>query len=200
MPALRRFCLALALLWFWTSGPAHALPIQNAFGLAAPDTVLGFDEWGADGVAIETQYAAQGVVFSKPLYTLYSDNFAGMTGHALNESGTFEIQFAGVVTEAAFGFMTNPGTSTFRALLGGALVDEFSAGTTLSFNGSGTPTFFGFEGVAFDAIEVVPGGTNGAFRLDTLQFGAVATPVPEPGSFGLVAMGLAGIGLGRKRG
>jgi len=185
----------LALL----GSPVCADRIDNATGLASPATTLDFDEWGADGVTITDQYISQGVVFTStpggPVQTLYSDIFPGMDLYALNQAGDFEIQFQGTVDEAAFAFLTNPGTSTFTALRNGSIIDSFSAYTEYV----GAADYFGFSNFTFDTIRVSAGGTNGAFRLDNLQFGAVTSEVPEPGTLALVGLLLAGVGLGMRR-
>ena len=178
----------------------HATPINNTFGLASPNTLLGFDEFGADGVSVQDQYISQGVRFSKPLVTLFSNNFEGMDQFALNQGFTFEIEFLGTVTEAAFSIMTNPGTSNFRALLGGSIVEQITSSTFYSSNDSGQSTYFGFQGITFDSIEIITGagGPVLPFRLDNLQFGEVTASVPEPGTIALLALGVVGIGFGKR--
>jgi hypothetical protein len=171
--------VAAALLLSAPLNTASATTIQNSFGLASPHTTLDFEGLGA-GTPVENQFAGQGVVFTQtsggPLVTLASDSFAGMDGFALNQgNGSFEIQFLGTVTEAAFAFMTNPGTSTFRSLLNGVEVEAFTVGTGYAFDPS-PGTWFGFSGLTFDTIEVLAGGTGQAFRMDNLQFGEVTAP------------------------
>jgi len=183
-------------------GSAHATPINNSFGLSTPVTTLGFDEFGANGVPVTNQYASQGVLFPViswgPLRTYNSQGFSGFNGWALNNGGDFEIQFLGTVTEAAFSFLTNPGVSSFQAFLGDVPVEQFSSPTSYSWGGPGT--WFGFTGITFDTIKVQPGGQNGAFRLDNLQFSEVAyAAVPEPGTAALLALGLCTAGIARRR-
>ena len=202
---MTRIAAGLLILTLGLASPAWAatIHIQNSFGLDDPNTTLGFDALGGDGISVTDQFAGQGVVFTPApgggdLVTLYSDNFAGMDGFALNQGGTFQIQFLGTVTEAAFAFLTNPGTSMFRALLSGTEIQAFTAETSLASNAF-PGTWFGFTGFTFDAIEVVPGGTNQAFRLDNLQYSEVA-PVPLPAALPLFGTGLGILGfLGWRR-
>jgi hypothetical protein len=78
--------------------------------------------------------------------------------------------------------VTQPGTSTFEALLFGnstffSVVDRFSIAT----DRVSTNNFYGFTGVTFDAIRVFPGGSDGIAIIDNLQFGtATVQSVPEP--------------------
>lgn len=174
---------------------ASAAPIVNSFGLSSPQTTLDFDGLGA-GTPVENQFAGQGVVFSQtlngPLVTLASGIFAGMDGFALNQlNGSFQIQFLGTVTEVAFALMTNPGTSTFRALLNGVEVESFTAGTGYAFDPS-PGTWFGFSGITVDTIEILSGGDGQAFRMDNLQYGQVTAPaqLPLPAALPIFAGGL----------
>jgi len=192
--------LAAGMFLFLLGLPAQADTIDNSFGLSSPATTLGFDEWGANGVAITNQYVGDGVVFtstpSGPLVTLFSNGLPAMNQYALNQGGgSFQIQFQGTVNEAAFGFLTNPGTSTFTALRNGAIVEQFSRSTEYW----GAADYFGFTGITFDTIEVTPGGAGQAFRLDNLQFGQVAIETPEPGSLALMLVALAGFGVVLRR-
>jgi hypothetical protein len=104
------------------------------------------------------------------------------------------------VTAAAFAMQTNPGTSTFTALLGGLPVETFTAPTDLSFlpDLTNASNFYGFSGITFDAIEVTSNTTF--FQIDNLQIGSAAATVPEPATLALVVVGLVGLaGHARRR-
>jgi hypothetical protein len=70
--------------------------------------------------------------------------------------------------------VTNPGTSTFTALLANVPVESFSAATTFT----SLDDFYGFQGITFDQIRVDVGGFNQAMLLDNLQIGTSAVPEP----------------------
>ena len=56
---------------------------------------------------------------------------------------------------------------------------SFSAHTAIGL----TDTFFGFQNVTFDEIEIYAGGVNNAMVLDNVQLGnnaTVAAPLPTP--------------------
>lgn len=191
--------VAAALLLSDLQNTASATPIQNSFGLSSPHTTLGFEGLGA-GTPVENQFAAQGLVFTQsltgPLVTLASDAFAGMDGFALNQGSSFQIQFQGTVTEAAFAFMSNPGTSTFRSLLNGVEVESFTVGTSYTFDPA-PGTWFGFSGLTFDTIEVL----SGPFRMDNLQYGQVTAPaqLSLPAALPIFVGGLAFFSVLRSR-
>lgn len=202
---IARFVLALGALSVLCSA-ASAVPINNASGLATPVTELHFDEFGSNGVLVQDQYTALGVQLSTPIPTLYSDPFEGLDLWALNGNDNIQFQFLGTVNEAAVSFATNPGLSTFTALLDGVVVEQLESPTTITGNGSGQLTYFGFQGIVFDTLAISAGGTNGAYRLDNLQFGDV-TPssgrtdalVSEPGALALGLVGVAMlVGAGRR--
>ncbi len=86
------------------------------------------------------------------------------------------IFFNSVQTNADVAVITNPGTSLFEALLNGAVVDSFSAGTSTTM----TSDFYGFSGESFNQIEIFAGGSNNAIEIDNIQFNAAS--VPEPGT------------------
>ena len=180
---------------------------RAASGLAAPAQTITF-EGQANGASANTQYSGQGVTFGPNLYYTTNGYFSG-TGGATTALNNFtpagcntcasptDIFFSSAVQGAAFQFITNPGTSTFTALLNGNLVYAFS-GTT-DTNGTITAEWYGFDNtIAFDQINIQSGGVNNAFALDNLQTGVVATP--EPASMTLVATGLIGMfGFARRR-
>ncbi len=88
----------------------------------------------------------------------------------------FLISFTQSQSQAAFSLVTNPGTSTFDALLNNSVVDTFSTAT----NTTSSNNFYGFTGVTFDAIRVTA-ALNGIAVIDNIQLGtATAQSVPEP--------------------
>ncbi len=105
-----------------------------------------------------------------------------------------DIFFNATVTGAAFNLLSNDGTSSFEALLGGSPVFSFNAGT-----GQGDPAaWYGFDGIAFGQIEILPGGDRNAALIDNIEY--TTTPVPEPTSVSLVALGSVGLaGAGRRK-
>ena len=84
---------------------------------------------------------------------------------------TFSINFSEDQSAAAFAMATNPGTSTFTALLDGAVLESFSTATTLDDSNN----FYGFSGIMFDEISVAPGGFANQMSLDNIQTQASAT-------------------------
>ncbi|WP_310419122.1 PEP-CTERM sorting domain-containing protein [Chamaesiphon sp. OTE_8_metabat_110] len=90
--------------------------------------------------------------------------------------------------------VTNPGTSTFNALLNNSVVDTFSTAT----NNTSSNNFYGFTGVTFDAIRVT--AANNFATIDNIQFGtATAQSVPEPFSIiGTLVGGTAAFRIRKK--
>jgi len=111
-------------------------------------------------------------------------NFGCVTGQPL--TNPISILFSQVVYGAAFNMITNASTSIFTAYLNGAIVGTFSGTTNLT-----TPEqfWYGFEGLAFDRIDLNEPLSNGAIGIDNLQ--VLATP--EPATVGLVATGLVAL-------
>ena len=194
-----RLSALVALLTLCLTGTANATFIQGDQALSSPDVVLGFDEHGRDGVAIQDQYAlSHGVTFSKPLFTVYSDILPGVDEYALSGVGAFEIRFSQTVTNLAVSFLTLPGLSRFHAYLDGTLVERFTAVTNMV---SSQHTFFGLQNIEFDTLHVIPGGAGNGFWLDTLQFSPVrALAVSTPGTPILLGTGfLMLLALRRRR-
>jgi hypothetical protein len=187
-----------------TTVQVKAAIITNDFGLSDPAQMITFDEFVfAANTPITNEYSSLGVTFSPNLfYDSQLGDLPNISGHRLgNFTSTvtvnpFFISFLTVQDQAAFAMVTNPGTSTFTALLGGTEVESFSVST----DASSTTNYFGFMGVSFDTIRVNVGAGGGAMLLDNLQFGsATISAIPEPSSLTLFGIGACVLGLGVAR-
>ena len=190
-------------------GSASVLPaqtfFQNTTGIASPALTITFDEHVLPtGSSVTNEYSDLGVTFSPNVY--YSPqvfptfNIDGTTVGNFNFNGApiivpFDIVFSTVQTDVGFAFITNPGTSTFEALLGGVVVATGTAATDVNLPND----FYGFIGGSFDTIRVTSGGSNNSSLLDNLQIGS-ASVTPEGSSLAMLAFGGLPfvIGFGRK--
>ncbi len=185
-----RLCACVILLGCLVGvAPLKAgLIVGDPTGLASPAVTITFTEFGIpDGTAVTDQYAGLGVIFSSGMYQ--TSGAIGNFGPIV--TSPFSIYFTSPQSSAAVNLVTNAGTSSFSALLGGALVDSFSAPT-------GAQAYYGFTGESFDEIQVTPGGFNNVGVVVRVQLGS--EPVPEPSAFALLGSGLLGLlALGLKR-
>ena len=177
---------------------AQAMSLQNATGLTGVFTTETFDTSGAvAGSLAASQFS--GLFFDTNLYVNpdYGGKIPNMLGNSLGNfydpygnccMSSTSFSFSSVVSNVAFAFASNPGTSTFSAYLGQTLVESFSAAT--GYDGS----FYGFTGIAFDSIKIDSGGSNGAYLMDNLQFVSVSA-VPEPEAYAMLLVGLCLIGF-----
>ncbi len=195
--------LVIALI----ASPAGAQAINGAAtGLSAPAATYTFEGKTA-GAQAGSEYA--GITFSTNLYNDGNSYFAAVGGgrsslanfanNACPCVSPSDIFFTSAVNGAAFMYFTNPGVSTFTALLNNTVVYSFADNVDLS--GRTTPTWYGFDSsIAFDQINIVSGGSNTAFVLDNLEVGKAAVVTPEPASLVLLATGLFGVaGVVRRR-
>jgi len=193
---MRRIIGLLACLLFLAS-EAKATPINGtATGLTSPAAVLTFSEVSlASGTALTNQFTPFGVTFLGGVFydpqpgflpTVSAGNFSapGANGAPpVNLTNPFTIIFTSPVGAAAFQFITNSGTTTFTARLGGVAVESFVGAT------STTPAFFGFQGITFDNILInVNASPNNSALIDNIQTGAAA--VPEPATMILLGTGV----------
>lgn len=192
--------LISALVGTLLATAANAGVMHTGSGLASADVTLSFDEVVLPtGSALTDQYAAFGVTFSGAFYNPQTFDIApAITG---NQIGNFafpgsptivspwSILFASDVSAAAFGIATNTGSTLVEALLDGTVVGSASATT----GASGTD-FFQLMGLTFDQIRL-SGSPDPGMLVDNLQFSAV----PEPGALVLLALGLAGLVVSRRR-
>jgi hypothetical protein len=182
---------------------------RAAFDTAFPGSVR--ENW--DGFAVGTTFAdgtgANGITYNSSAGdALVTDSFVPSTApNSLGDTaaGFFEggdsITFTFSHALTAFGidintFGTTAGDYTATTNLGGVAGSVFDP-----FPGFGTGAFIGFSSdQAFTSITIAsPAGI--AYSLDTLRaVDATTAAVPEPATLALLALGLSGLGFGRRKG
>ena len=183
---------------------AQATFFQNTSGLSGTFTTETFDTNNGDSTPAGSQFT--GLTFGPENFVsdLFDGAFPNITGSVIanftilgcGEPGncitpTF-INFSSIMSDVAFAFVSDPGTSIFSAYLGANPVESFTANT--DYNGD----FYGFTGIAFDSIRIDSGGSDSLYILDNLQ-SRTANGIPEPASLALLSLGLSGLGFVRRK-
>jgi len=220
MKNLKRFIAAAAVLLASTS--AHALLVSSEAAIAAPQNIITFDGFnelsGLTGpVQVGGEVGFDVNFLSSPTSTLGAvaadlgeNGFwgGGMNGNFVRADfagpapiGSILFQFSAPV-QAVGAFMnyfrpygsTTPGAVIISALDSNGLVLESHAVSVVtdvfSFNEG---SFWGISRGAADIFGFAL--TDGAVVLDNLTF---TTPVPEPGTWALLAGGLLLLGISRR--
>lgn len=141
-----------------------------------------------------------------------SPGFSGMSG-GIHYAGTGGLFLSIATTDAAriFGLEFNIGTGFGGANKNGYF--EIFTNSVLVGSGSfvvpGFPTIVGFsDSAGFDELRlgmfsgstpVTAFGPGNAIAIDNLSAQLTATALPEPGTFALFVIGLAGLGASRRR-
>jgi hypothetical protein len=178
---------------------AQAAPIiSGSTGLSSPDVLIDFETL-TPGEIVTNQLSGQGVLLNG-LSVSQNTGISELSGSQVLNSvdgdlgNIYSIAFTSLVSEAGFFLITNPGTTSFQALLFGTVVESFNAAT----NRDGVLNdFYGFENISFNEIRFQISASNSYFNMDDLQYSASA--VPEPTSLALLSFGLAGLGFLRKK-
>ena len=198
---MRKAVLGLLIL-LASACVTRADPIIGASsGLTTYVELITFDEGElADLTIVTDQFQHLGVTFDPPGDIQSVAGYPNFDGRWLNNfnvdgsgvaNNPFSIHFEDIVTAATFALITNPGMTTFTALLDGMIVESFMAATTFdnAFN------YFGFENIKFDEIQILAPG-NGALGIDNLAY----LPLPAPVWMLLAALSALGIvGIWRRR-
>ena len=214
--------VALAIAGCLLASHAYAAPFISTVGLPNASVTITFDEVPlARDTLVHLQFEELGVTFNPVNFgMIYSPlplgtEYPGISGNHLGNFpsnlapplGIIDVRFNEPQTEMALGLATFGGLTLFRALLGGQVVESFSALSGNFFGSGATPFgFYGFTDILFDQILVRPEYCRGCgldFEvgygvIDNLQFSSRITPVPEPSSVLLLGAGVVALVVSRR--
>jgi hypothetical protein len=188
--------LATAGIALWSTA-AKADQLINNTGLVSPAHTITFEEIILPtGTPVTNQYAGLGVTFTPSMFydvqPVFFPTHSVANFDFITVNNPVTLTFNEVLSEAAFAMQTNSGTSTFTALLGGNVVETFTAPTTLSVlpDLSQSSNFYGFTNIQFDELRIQSNTTF--FQIDNLQFSPAAVPEPGPVAL-LLGSGVIGV-------
>lgn len=179
---------------------AQAIPINNTSGLTGTFLTETFNTNSGNGTAAANQFA--GLAFGPGMFVNndYAGVYTNLSGSSISNFypnctcyDPTTINFTSAVTDAAFAFVSNDQSTTFAAYLGSTLVESFTVNT--SNNGR----FYGFGSSLFNQIRITSSGSNDAYLIDRLQRRLAPVSVAEPGTLGLLGLGMLALGFVRRR-
>jgi hypothetical protein len=210
---------AASLLLFAATVPALNAAgfeiVNSVSGLAAPATTITFSEVPLTfGDSLTNQFASDGVTFENLFFQdVFSFGVPGSSSlvapSAVNEDFTadtpvalnpYTIDFSTSQTDVAFGLVTNAGDNTTITASECLSLDSNCTVVDTITNAAtdNTGNFFGFSNFSpFNQIQftTTDNGGGGTAFLDTIQFGSAT---PEPGTWVMLVLGIAGIAGGRR--
>ncbi len=183
------------------AGSAQAGIVLRETGLTNPDQTIDFDSPNVDPMdafPIGSTFAplvtfSAGAIFFEDIvvYPNLANQFlSNFTDSAVNP---FFITFSTPQSAASFAIVTQDGTTTFTAFLGGSTV---ATSVPLATSTTSPNNFVVFEGIgAFDSIELIVNTDSGALFLDDLKFSAADAILPVPEASSIVAWGMVAFGV-----
>lgn len=207
----------VALLFLIFPMAAKAVPITEPDQLVGPVTLIDFE-----GVSPSPNpVTISGVTFSAPLANFgvtdtnlsqasvdFPDYVSGLALGSADSNGAppnFTITFSSGVAQVGFGlFDPNfPGSVISAFDSGGTLLESTAPDDLFPPGGSGAD-YLGFSRAAADIVRIEIVASNNPILdvlwVDKLAFSSTpASEVAEPGSLGLLGLGLSGIGALRSR-
>ena len=149
------------------------------------------------GAAVTTDFSALGVTFLNAFYQRCGGGCptptTGLFVSSSDLSSPFSVKFAGTTNAFSFANVSNSsGTASAFDSAGNLLQSINFSG----FNFDGPPVMFSFATTGINSISF--SSTRG-FGVDNFSFGDVQGAVPEPATWMMMLLGMAGIGFSMRR-